>query len=355
MLPDEKYDIQAIENFLQKFRYFNHSQIKNFLKKPTADKSTVPTDDPTSDITAINRSITAQIELIEKYRLSLMKQIAIRDELVEKVKQSRSNEYARECAREGNHFPYPVQPALSVPHIAPALQPSAVSAVPPFQLPPQHYESVQQMPPREVFQSPYPDPHGNGYTNAVPYMESIGSGVPVTGLHQQQRGMLDIHSVPSEQLPHGSAVSHRQMTKSRPHTQRSSELTMLSAMRKHMSMHRELLQFNSQYAGQPVVHESSSRHVAEASNCGSGGALHRGVPDKAEYNLQRTGDDSEKIHSLLASNSQHSTEGVPQSYHAIVNSNEDSSGSLPVISGGAMSHPVPTDDEIDASLFDFLY
>ena len=185
-----KYDIESIESCLHNFRNFNESVLKLHESNSRQKKNRAVSglDDVNAELLTLNKSITTQLLLLEKFKASLSKLMLVRDDLARRV----------ELANHSRSGDMDVSPELFL-----------------------------------DLNTAFPMP-------TVDYTSGRAEGGPVYQpvLNPQQHMLQDPHSVGGySRMPPDTIPLSRQ----RP------ELSMLSAMRQHMSMHRELLDFNSKY------------------------------------------------------------------------------------------------------------
>ena len=179
-----KYDVDSIESCLHNFRNFNEAVLKMHESNARQKKNRAMTglDDLNAELLALNKSITTQVMLLEKFKASLTKLMQVRDDLARRV------ELATNPKPGGNMEP-PPDLFMDIP---------ADFALPSFDF----SAAIKEV------TGPPPIPPRASY--------------PLGG-----NGRLPPDGI--------------QLSRPRP------ELSMLSAMRQHMNMHRELLDFNSKY------------------------------------------------------------------------------------------------------------
>jgi hypothetical protein len=199
ILPSGRYDVDAIEACLQKFRHFNDSKLRQHEVHSQHKKiNKVPPEigDLTAELSAINKSINAQLILLEKFKATIAKQIAVRDDLAARLDMV-SIQKPNGLEMEGI--------------FSSALPDNMVlSEGLDFNFHPAHFDEFSSF----------------ALKSAIPPASSVSSS------HHRQEKL----NHPREQSQQAGASPRRR-----------SELSMLSAMRSHMNMHRELLDLNSKY------------------------------------------------------------------------------------------------------------
>lgn len=206
ILPSgSRYDVDAIDAYLQKLRKFNDNKLKLHkvlhLQQKKSIKFPPEIGELTSELTAINKSINAQLSLHEKFKATIAKQIAIRDNLrarLDRVKHIESNEVPQNLGIE-----------------------ATVSS-----------ENPAPNSPPENLDFSYHTSHFDELSSSV-----LKSTTLPASLTQPSHIRQDRAQHPREQQLRAAASPRRR-----------SELSMLSAIRSHMNMHRELLDLNSKYA-----------------------------------------------------------------------------------------------------------
>jgi hypothetical protein len=439
-----------IDSIIHKLRLFNAQQMsiieqKNHQKKRSSSVTTVATTSTAmalaggggsggmlDELSNMNKLINSQVELLERFRHSLMKQISIRDKLSNAIATTApassistasstislsSSSQQRVCPEEERQQQQQTEgagagAAAAVKYVEEGVDlgkglieirddhsdgSSTRSVIAPASRPrvsptPTNTSGITSvagatrhivMPPPSNQPSSHGSYHGFlgsdsgantplSYRKATSSLHSSDGGGGETGdfsAPSLSRG-VDLKSY-DHPCPQSHSVHHPHPTTSSdpsscdPTTvnRHRSELYMVSAMRSHMNMHRELLQFNSQYTLPVVLPPDSSssistnnshhQHHQQQQQSGHDSSLQL---EAQRYFLNSPSSESLQSydpsgdHSLTATDLQTSSNPYDLQLLSSLQQSSSDHASRPIAPS-----PACDDDDLDTSLFDFLF